>query len=192
MDDPGRPPGIVLSAATSFWLPVPPKRVFDFLRDENSRSEWDILSNGGLVQEMAHIANGRDPGNSVSLLRVNSANSSQSNMLILQESCIDATCSYVIYAPVDIVAMNVVLNGGDPDYVALLPSGFAILPDGPTHHGGGIPEAGSGGSLLTVAFQILVDSVPTAKLSLGSVATVNSLIKCTVERIKSAVGGETA
>lgn len=33
--------------------------------------QWDILSNGGLVQEMAHIANGRDPGNSVSLLRVN-------------------------------------------------------------------------------------------------------------------------
>lgn len=187
MDDPGRPPGIVLSAATSFWLPVPPKRVFDFLRDENSRSEWDILSNGGLVQEMAHIANGRDPGNSVSLLRVNSANSSQSNMLILQESSTDATGSYVIYAPVDIHAMNVVLSGGDPDYVALLPSGFAILPDGPNNEGGGIPEVGSGGSLLTVAFQILVDSVPTAKLSLGSVATVNSLIKCTVERIKGAV-----
>ncbi|CAH1423815.1 unnamed protein product [Lactuca virosa] len=187
MDDPGRPPGIVLSAATSFWIPVQPKRVFDFLRDENSRSEWDILSNGGLVQEMAHIANGRDPGNSVSLLRVNSANSSQSNMLILQESSSDSTGSYVIYAPVDIVAMNVVLSGGDPDYVALLPSGFAILPDGPGQDQGGIPELGTGGSLLTVAFQILVDSVPTAKLSLGSVATVNSLIKCTVERIKAAV-----
>jgi homeobox-leucine zipper protein len=39
VDDPGRPPGIVLNAATSFWLPVPPKRVFDFLRDETSRSE---------------------------------------------------------------------------------------------------------------------------------------------------------
>ncbi|CAK9146822.1 unnamed protein product [Ilex paraguariensis] len=192
MDDPGRPPGIVLSAATSFWLPVPRKRVFDFLRDENSRNEWDILSNGGLVQEMAHIANGRDPGNCVSLLRVNSANSSQSNMLILQESCTDSTGSYVVYAPVDIVAMNVVLSGGDPDYVALLPSGFAILPDGPGHQGGGIPEVGSGGSLLTVAFQILVDSVPTAKLSLGSVATVNSLIKCTVERIKGAVACENA
>ncbi|KAK2644425.1 hypothetical protein Ddye_019620 [Dipteronia dyeriana] len=187
MDDPGRPPGIVLSAATSFWIPVPPNRVFDFLRDENSRNEWDILSNGGLVQEMAHIANGRDPGNCVSLLRVNSANSNQSNMLVLQESCTDSTGSYVIYAPVDIVAMNMVLSGGDPDYVALLPSGFAILPDGPGLSGGGILEVGSGGSLLTVAFQILVDSVPTAKLSLGSVATVNSLIKCTVERIKSAV-----
>jgi homeobox-leucine zipper protein len=39
VDDPGRPAGIVLSAATSFWLPVTPKRVFEFLRDENSRSE---------------------------------------------------------------------------------------------------------------------------------------------------------
>ncbi|KHN30455.1 Homeobox-leucine zipper protein PROTODERMAL FACTOR 2 [Glycine soja] len=159
-DEPGRPPGIVLSAATSFWLPVPPKRVFHFLRDQNSRNEVSIYL----------------------------ANSSQSNMLILQESCTDSTGSYVVYAPVDIVAMNVVLSGGDPDYVALLPSGFAILPDGPPAlNGGPIHDVGSGGSLLTVAFQILVDSAPTAKLSLGSVATVNSLIKCTVERIKVAV-----
>ncbi|KDO41373.1 hypothetical protein CISIN_1g0042941mg, partial [Citrus sinensis] len=153
---------------------------------------WDILSNGGVVQEMAHIANGRDTGNCVSLLRVNSANSSQSNMLILQESCTDPTASFVIYAPVDIVAMNVVLNGGDPDYVALLPSGFAILPDGTSLHGANIGEAASGGSLLTVAFQILVDSVPTAKLSLGSVATVNNLIACTVERIKASLSCESA
>lgn len=119
-----------------------------------------------------------------------SANSSQSNMLILQESSTDSTASFVIYAPVDIVAMNVVLNGGDPDYVALLPSGFAILPDGAE----GVAEAasGGGGSLLTVAFQILVDSVPTAKLSLGSVATVNNLIACTVERIKAALSCDTA
>lgn len=39
LDDPGRPPGIVLNAATSFWIPVSPKRAFDFLRDENSRNE---------------------------------------------------------------------------------------------------------------------------------------------------------
>ncbi|KAJ6725279.1 HOMEOBOX-LEUCINE ZIPPER PROTEIN MERISTEM L1-LIKE, partial [Salix viminalis] len=171
MDDPGRPPGIVLSAATSFWIPVRSKKVFDFLKDENHRSEWDILSNGGQVQEMAHIANGRDPGNCVSLLRVDSTNSSQSNMLILQESCTDSTGSYVIYAPVDISAMNMILSGGDPDYVALLPSGFAILPDGPGYGPAGILDVGSGGSLLTVSFQILVDTVPTAKLSLGSVAT---------------------
>ena len=113
-------------------------------------------------------------------------------MLILQESCTDSTGSYVIYAPVDIAAMNIVLSGGDPDYVALLPSGFAILPDGPGFNPGVILDVGSGGALLTVAFQILVDSVPTAKLSLGSVATVNNLIKCTVERIKAAVTCENA
>jgi homeobox-leucine zipper protein len=70
--DPGRPPGIILNAATSFWLPAPPPRIFGFLRDDAMRSEWDILlSNGGAVQEMAHIASGRDQGNAVSLLRVN-------------------------------------------------------------------------------------------------------------------------
>ncbi|GKD22063.1 hypothetical protein Tco_1223766 [Tanacetum coccineum] len=59
MDDPGRPPGIVLSAATSFWIPIQPKQVFGFLWDENFMSE-DVISNGGSVQEMARITNGRD------------------------------------------------------------------------------------------------------------------------------------
>ena len=39
VDDPGRPPGIVLSAATSLWLPVSPSRVLQFLRDERYRTE---------------------------------------------------------------------------------------------------------------------------------------------------------
>ncbi|KAK4745329.1 hypothetical protein SAY87_011641 [Trapa incisa] len=187
INDPGRPPGIVLSAATSFWLPVLPKRIFDFLRDQNSRKEWDILSNGDAVQEVGRIASGRDAGNCVSLLR--NANSVQGNMLIVQESYTNSTGSFVVYAPVEIAAINVVLNGGDTDYVALLPSGFTILPDGTAAQGG---EVGPGGSLVTIAFQILVDSVPTAKLSLGCVATVNNLIVCTVERIKASLTCESA
>nr|GMC77112.1 homeobox-leucine zipper protein HDG2-like isoform X3 [Ipomoea batatas] len=162
VDDPGRPSGLVLSASTSLWLPT------------------DILSNSGIVTEMAHIANGRETGNCVSLLRVNSGDWNQSNMLILQESSTDPTASFVIYAPVDIVAMNSIIGGGDPEYVGLLPSGFAILPDGPL-------AGTSCGSLLTISFQILVDSVPTAKLSAGSVATVNELIHCTAERIKASL-----
>ncbi|CAM8943833.1 unnamed protein product [Rhodiola kirilowii] len=189
IDYPGRPSGIVLSAATSFWVAVPPTRVFDFLRNKNHRNQWDILCNGGVVQEMAHISNGRDEGNCVSLLQTNSANATQSNMLILQESFSEATTSFVIYAPIDFGAMNSVLLGGDPDYVPLLPSGFAIYPDGSS---GQIESNGpnqTGGSLLTVAFQILVDSQPTATMSLGSVATVNQLISRTVERIKEALTG---
>lgn len=69
VNDPGEPSGVVLSAATSVWLPISPLRVFNFLRNDDLRSEWDILSNGAPMQEMAHIAKGHDHGNSVSLLR---------------------------------------------------------------------------------------------------------------------------
>lgn len=69
VDNPGEPPGVVLSVATSVWLPTSPQRLFAFLRDEQLRSEWDILSNGGPMQEVAHIAKGPDPANCVSLLR---------------------------------------------------------------------------------------------------------------------------
>jgi homeobox-leucine zipper protein len=40
-----RPSDVVLSTATSFWLPIPPKRVFEFLRNENSRSQVCIFTN---------------------------------------------------------------------------------------------------------------------------------------------------
>jgi homeobox-leucine zipper protein len=85
-------------------------------------------------------------------------------------------------------------NGGDPNYVALLPSGFAILPNGTQSSWGSnvINDKISSGSLLTVTFQILIDSMPTAKLSLGSVATVNSLISYTVDQIKTALNCENA
>jgi len=115
------------------------------------------------------------------LPRGRSAN--QSSMLILQETCTDASGSMVVYAPVDIPAMQLVMNGGDSTYVALLPSGFAILPDGPSATTG----HKTGGSLLTVAFQILVNSQPTAKLTVESVVTVNNLISCTIKKIKTAL-----
>lgn len=38
-NDPKNPSGTVLNATTCFWLPVPQKIVFEFLRDENSRNE---------------------------------------------------------------------------------------------------------------------------------------------------------
>ncbi|RZC57432.1 hypothetical protein C5167_004732 [Papaver somniferum] len=219
IDDPGEPPGVVLSAATSVWLPISPQKLFDFLRDERLRSEWDILSNGGPMQQMSHINKGQDPGNCVSLLRAGAMNASQSSMLILQETCIDASGSLVVYAPVDIPAMHVVMSGGDSAYVALLPSGFSIVPDGGPHRqsisncadppngsnnndgsdGGGSSSQqltsdaagpGASGSLLTVAFQILVNSLPTAKLTVESVETVNNLISCTVQKIKAALNCE--
>ncbi|XP_034673967.1 homeobox-leucine zipper protein HDG12-like isoform X4 [Vitis riparia] len=191
--DPGQPNGVVLSAATTIWLPVSPQNVFNFFRDERTRPQWDVLSNGNAVQEVAHIANGPHPGNCISVLRA--FNTSQNNMLILQESCIDSSGSLVIYCPVDLPAINIAMSGEDPSYIPLLPSGFSISPDGRLDQGDGASSSSSttasmgksGGSLITVVFQILVSSLPSAKLNLESVTTVNNLIGNTVQQIKAAL-----
>ncbi|KAK6148220.1 hypothetical protein DH2020_019132 [Rehmannia glutinosa] len=187
--DPGQPNGVVLSAAATIWLPISPENVFNFFRDERTRPQWDVLSNQNPVQEVAHIANGSHPGNCISVLRA--FNTSQNNMLILQESCIDSSGSLVVYCPVDLPAINIAMSGEDPSYIPLLPSGFTISPDGRSHHhpigvGDGAstssnvdPTSGtirssSSGSLITVVFQILVSSLPSARMSPETVTTVSS------------------
>lgn len=114
-------------------------------------------------------------------------------MLILQESCTDASgSSLVVYSTVDLPAINIAMSGEDPSYIPLLPSGFAILPDGRPDQGAAGASTSStlsrsSGSLVTVAFQILVSSLPNAKLNLESVNTVNNLISSTVQQIKAAL-----
>ncbi|CAL5184878.1 unnamed protein product [Lathyrus oleraceus] len=213
--DPGQPNGIVLSAATTIWLPIPPQTVFSFFKDERKRPQWDVLSHGNAVQEVAHIANGSHPGNCISVLRA--FNTSQNNMLILQESCVDSSGSLVVYCPVDLPAIHIAMSGEDPSYIPLLPSGFTITSDGNqtdntntnnnnnniqggsgsnngNNNGDGASTSSntnignnSGGSLITVAFQIMVSSLPSAKLNMESVATVNGLIGETVQHIKAAL-----
>jgi hypothetical protein len=87
------------------------------------------------MREMVHIAKGHKQGNCLSLLRASPTNANESSMLILQETWTDASGSFLLYAPVDIPSINVVMGGGDPAYVALLPSGFAILPDERSSYG---------------------------------------------------------
>lgn len=82
----------------------------------------------------------------------------------------------MIHSPVEAAVVNAVLGGEDPNSVALLPSGFAILPD---------EISGRGGSLLTVAFQIFIDSSPGSKIPSGTIDVVNSLLSCTCDRIKT-------
>ena len=98
----------------------------------------------------------------------------------------------MVYAPIDLPSINIVMGGEDPSYIPLLPSGFAIMPDGPHCTEGGAstssnPMGGSAGSLVTVAFQILVSNLPSSKLNLESVTTVNNLISTTVQQIKASL-----
>ncbi|KAJ6766774.1 HOMEOBOX-LEUCINE ZIPPER PROTEIN MERISTEM L1 [Salix purpurea] len=182
----GQPIGMVVSAATSLWLPLSPQNVFSFFKDEKSRNQWDILSNGNPVREISHISNGTDPGNCISIIRPFIP--TENNMLVLQESCTDSSGSMVVYAPVDIPAMNMVIGGEDSSIIPILPSGFVISGDGrPDTDSTG---AGSGGSLLTVAFQILIagpNATSSTELNMESVATVNTLISTTVLKIKAAL-----
>ncbi|XP_022984102.1 homeobox-leucine zipper protein HDG11-like isoform X3 [Cucurbita maxima] len=187
----GQPSGTIVSAATSLWLPLQPESIFNFFKDEKARVQWDVLSNGSPVHEIAHILTGVHPGNSILIIRQPFV-PTENNMLILQESCIDPLGSLVIYAPIDMPAMNIATSGQDPSEILILPSGFVITGDGRSHSGvGASTSATSGrpsGSLLTVAFQILVSSVSSSKqLNVESVATVNTLISATVQRIKAAL-----
>ncbi|CAA0819918.1 Homeobox-leucine zipper protein HDG2, partial [Striga hermonthica] len=177
VDDPTMPFGIHLSVATSLWLPVPPKIVFDFLRDHQNRKQWDILSNGGEFKEVMQIGTGNELGNCISVYQVKGGSG---EVTMLQESRMDPTASYVVYAPIEKMV--------DPSSMPLLPSGFAILPDGPTvgRHSSSQP-AHSGGSLLTISLQVLLNSAPNAKLSMVSFSVAGKLISSTVDKIKHAL-----
>ena len=74
-----------------------------------------------------------------------------------------------------------ILNGGSPENVPILPSGFSILPDGPKRNGG------STGSLVTMAFQILDTASSATFIPPDSVATIFKLVTETAECIKAAM-----
>ncbi|KAM3320049.1 homeobox-leucine zipper protein ROC5 isoform X1 [Capsicum chacoense] len=192
----GEPSGVMLSATRTIWLPITHQRLFDFLRNAQTRRQWDVLFHGDAMHEIVHIAKGQDLGNSISLYRTNVTGSdgNQSSMLYLQDSCTDVSGSIVSYAAVDTAQMNVVMSGGDSSCVTFLPSGFAIVPDcfgnsnGVTSNGMLEKEDNGGrnnGSFLTVGYQILVNNLPGGNLTMESVNTINSFVSRTLDGIKT-------
>lgn len=114
-------------------------------------------------------------------------------MWVIQESCTNAYESMVVYAPVDILAMQSVMTGCDSSGLALLPSGFSILPDGVESRPLLITtrqdddKSSEGGSLLTMALQLVTNASTSAKLSMESVESVNALISSTLKNIKTSL-----
>lgn len=198
--EPGQPNGLILSAVSTTWLPYQHKQVFDFLRDERLRAQLDVLSNGNSLNEVAHIANGSNPGNCISLLRINVAsNSSQSVELVLQESCSDDSGSLVVYATIDVDAIQMAMNGEDPSCIPLLPMGFVIVPMGQTtssnnegNEAATIKQENEAGCLLTVCLQVLASTMPNAKLNLSSVTAINHHLCNIVQQINAVLGNGNA
>ncbi|XP_059290793.1 homeobox-leucine zipper protein GLABRA 2-like [Lycium ferocissimum] len=184
LTNPGEPLGLILCAASSVWLPVSRRVLFDFLRDETRRHEWD----GGPVQSIANLAMGQDRGNAVTIQTMKL----KEDTWILQDTCTNAYESTIVYASVDIPHMKSVMTGRDSSNTAVLPSGFSILSDGLESRPlviTSIPEetCTDGGSLLTVVFQILTSNSPAAKLTVESVESVNNLISRALRRIKTSL-----
>ncbi|KAL7094288.1 hypothetical protein ACP275_11G093800 [Erythranthe tilingii] len=189
-DGPHQPDGFIVGAATSLWLPFSKEHLFNFFQDEKRRAQWDVLSNGNPVIPVAHISTGTHPGNRISVIQPFVPK--ENKMLVLQESSIDSLGAAIIYAPMDLKALLSAVKGDDATKIPILPSGFVISTDGRASRGSNgastSSNTGSGGSLLTVAFQIFIcRSQLTTQLNMESVATVHTLISSTVKKIKAAL-----
>lgn len=100
----------------------------------------------------------------------------------LQESYTDISGSYVVYAPLDEHAFSDVLEGEkNPDFIPILPSGFAILP-WRIHKDGD-----STATVLTVGFHLIDYRSNKSYLSPRSVATMHKILRAAVTGIKDAV-----
>ncbi|XP_010463776.1 PREDICTED: homeobox-leucine zipper protein HDG8-like [Camelina sativa] len=190
----GQPPGLIVSAASSLRIPLPPVQVFDILRKLDTRQQWDVLAYGTVVTEIARIATGSSETNCLSILRVHPTQEENNNgkmiaqesdkddMLMLQDCYMDALGGMLVYAPMDMATMDTTLSGADVKIsdIPILPSGFIISSDGRRS------TVEDGGTLLTLAFQILVSGRTSRSREVNerSVDTVSALISSTVQRIK--------
>ena len=124
--------------------------------------------------------------------------SKESTTWVVQDTCTNAYESMVVYAPVDIQGMQSVMTGCDSSGLAILPSGFSILPDGVESRPLVITmrreeeKSSEGGSLLTIALQVVANASPTAKLSAESMESVDTLMACTIKNIKTSLQYEDA
>ncbi|XP_057766487.1 homeobox-leucine zipper protein PROTODERMAL FACTOR 2-like isoform X2 [Salvia miltiorrhiza] len=177
LDDLQIPCPVVVSIATSVWLPVKQIQVFNFLRNEHNRAKWDILSHGLEVQDVVRVSSARNSTDSVSVVSVGSC-SKRGAITYLQESYSDSVACYLVYAPIDVPTMHRILQGGSADSVAILPSGLVVLPDG----------SSTQNSILTLAFQVIEEELTTPQeLPTSSLITACTLINETVSLIRTAL-----
>ncbi|KAE8809966.1 Homeobox-leucine zipper protein ROC5 [Hordeum vulgare] len=192
-----------LRATTTVWLPeIPPQRVFDYICDKERRGEWDVLAQGASVQEDTCFATATAqlfPRSGVSLLYPTGRDRTSNKKLILQQAWSDSPCMVVAYAPIDVGSLKKVMLGGNHDSsFSLLPSGFAILPDGNgdaeiARIGSSNPSAVDAighqwkrGSLVSVLWS---GSMPQ-NLTAQTIDNVGNLVSRSIEMIKNAVHAE--
>ncbi|KAF7073970.1 hypothetical protein CFC21_078883 [Triticum aestivum] len=188
----------VLRATTTVWLPgTPAQQVFNYLCDGDRRTEWDIGANRtSTIRQEGCFGTGQLDGNSVSLLRTIASNGAYGK-LILQESCIDASCMVLAYAQIDDQTIQDVINGTNTSF-SLLPSGVVVLPDGNAEPGAPPTSAmcsssssashrSNSGSLVSIMYQTLLSGQPPEHLFKAVAENVGNLLCQAIDKIKSGV-----
>ncbi|KAK7303582.1 hypothetical protein RJT34_14492 [Clitoria ternatea] len=163
--DPSRPNAMmIITAATSFRLPLPPQTLFDFFRDTTKRSKAINLNKPLGCSFLCKSRAG-----ACTYLHWNS-----SKPLYINHS-------------VNVADLQKSVNGIDSPTVPVIPSGVLISKDEESiaNEGTNADKGITRGSLLTLAFQILMDNPAT--MNLESVTSVNSLIASVVGSIKVAL-----
>ncbi|OQU81267.1 hypothetical protein SORBI_3006G034900 [Sorghum bicolor] len=204
---PGEPSVTVLSATTTVWLPgTPPLCVFEYLCDLQRRGEWDTHVDAGEVKELSSVATSPQlPGNNVvSVLEpttVVTDETESSKVLILQETSTDVSCFLVVYSLIEESLMRGIMDGRERSNIFVLPSGFAILPDGHGKAHADHTAANSSnsapidsrnnnaGSIVSVAFQTLLPGNLSSNLdNTGAFEDARLQVCHAITKIKAAVG----
>ncbi|KAL0823805.1 hypothetical protein Bca101_047482 [Brassica carinata] len=180
---PGQLPGLVASAASCLSIPLTPLQVFNSLRSNDTRHQWDVLCHGNAITETARIFTGSSGTNYINLLQPtppwdigqNMVQEPHKTMMVLQECYMDALGGMIVYSPLDMATMSIAASGEvDPLNIPILPSGFTISSDN------------NRGTVLMLAFQILIsdENSKTRNVSENAADRVSRLISQTVQSIK--------
>nr|XP_019070762.2 homeobox-leucine zipper protein HDG11-like [Solanum lycopersicum] len=183
-----QPKGFIAIATTSLWLPLSFQDVFSFFNDYKTRNQWDILTGGNNVIELDRVLTGTFPGNNITVIQPYNMHK---EMLVLEETSIDEMGAFLVYAPIDLRAINSIVNGGDATKVPFLPSGIIISPDGRLSSNRDSTPNAQNGSILTVTFQIMIcgNNNPTSRQQkMEVVGSVHGVLSATILRIKEALG----
>ncbi|KAK6774935.1 hypothetical protein RDI58_025936 [Solanum bulbocastanum] len=182
--------GFIATAATSLWIPLSFQDVFNFFKDDKTRSQWDILTGGLNVIELARVPTGTFPGNCITIIQ----SYMQKEKLVLQESSIDEMGAFLIFALIELPIITSIVNGCDATKVPILPSGIIISPDGRLVSDRGNTANTQNGSILTVTFQILIcdnnnnNNSISQQQHMEAVTSIHRLLSTTILKIKAALG----
>ncbi|KAG5579741.1 hypothetical protein H5410_050368 [Solanum commersonii] len=179
--------GFIATAATSLWVPLSFETIFNLLKDNNTRCQWDVLFGGNNVTERDRVLTGTCSKNCITFIQPMPIGN---NMLVLQESSIDKMGAFLIYGPIDSTTYTSFLNGGYGEKVVILPSGIIISHDGRLASDMNSNGNAQNGSILTVAFQKLICANNSISQDQHTEAMVyiQSLLSSTVSKIKATLG----